>query len=277
MTNELAKISEFDIIVAEIEKTQQLCRSLMQTKHYQALGETGIFAILQKSKSIGMNPMEALNGGMYFVSGKVELTANSMNYLIRSHGHSITKDPKSDTTICILKGKRADNGDIWSSSFSIQDAQTAGIYRNQWLKYPEDMLFARALSRLARQLFPDVIKGCYVEGEISQAAPLQNWETVEIVEPPKQLAAPVVTISKDQADLLDDLIGEDAVYRKKLLAFLDKNHGIKSLSGIPALHFESVHEKALLNSEKNKQSNELSSKELAAVEEEVNFIVEDES
>jgi hypothetical protein len=29
------------------------------------------------------------------------------------------------------------------------------------------MLFARSISRLARQLFPDVIGNCYVEGEVS--------------------------------------------------------------------------------------------------------------
>lgn len=155
--------------LVELQETQKLCQLVMQTPHYKKIGVEGIYAIVQKAKSIGVDPLDALNGSFYFVQGKVELTSTMMNDLIRRRGHSITKDKKSDETICILHGKRKDNGDTWCESFSIEDAKQAGIYRNQWIKYPKDMLFARALSRLARQLFPDVIKGCYVQEEIAQA------------------------------------------------------------------------------------------------------------
>jgi len=166
--NEMTKKEE-NTTVALVQETRELCHILMQTPHYKKMGAEGIFAIVQKAKAIGVDPLDALNGGFYFVQGKVELTSTMMNDLIRRKGHSITKDKKSDDKICILHGKRADTGDTWCESFSIEDAKQAGIYRNQWLKYPKDMLFARALSRLARQLFPDVIKGCYVDGEILQA------------------------------------------------------------------------------------------------------------
>ena len=155
--------------VETLEQTQKLCQALMQSPHYQKMGKEGIFAIVQKSKAVGVDPLDALNGGMYYVQGKVEMTSTMMNDLIRRQGHSITKDKTSNAEICILHGKRKDNNDTWCENFSIEDAKQAGIYRNQWLKYPKDMLFARALSRLARQLFPDVIKGCYVEEEIKQA------------------------------------------------------------------------------------------------------------
>jgi hypothetical protein len=96
------------------------------------------------------------------------MSARMMNSRIREKKHSITKDRKSDDEICILHGKRADNGDTWTESFSIQDAQKAGLDKNLvWRNFARDMLFARALSRLARQLFPDVIGNVYVEGEIS--------------------------------------------------------------------------------------------------------------
>lgn len=164
-----------------LEETRKLCERLMQTPHYKKMGSEGIFAIVQKARAVGVNPLDALNGGMYFVRGKVEMTSTMMNDLIRRKKHSITKDKNSDDKICILHGKRIDNGDTWCESFSIEDAQKAGIYQNQWIKYPKDMMFARALSRLARQLFPDVIKGCYVEQEISQAleARIESPEKIE--------------------------------------------------------------------------------------------------
>src|ERR1044071_6899883 len=133
---------EFSRSLQEIEQTQNMCKQLMKTAHYHKIGEVGIFTIVQKARSIGLNPLDALNGAMYFVNGKVELSANTMNYLIRAKGHSIVRDDKSNQEICILKGRRADNGDTWTASFSIKEAKIAGIYKNTWEKYPEDMLFA---------------------------------------------------------------------------------------------------------------------------------------
>jgi hypothetical protein len=159
----------------QVDQTLSLVQKLMRTTHYAKLTETGIFAIVQKAKSIGMDVLDALNGGMYFVGGKVELSSQAMNALIRSKGHSIYKDNSSTPTCCVLVGKRADTQDTMSASFSIADADRAGLRTPVWSKYPEDMLFSRALSRLARQLFPDVIKGCYVQGEIQE-----DWMNKEV-------------------------------------------------------------------------------------------------
>lgn len=165
---QLAPNQPIKMMIDEIQETRVLVDSLLKTKHYQRLGPEGIFAIIQKAKAINVNPLDALNGGMYYVQGKVEMSAFMMNQLIRQAGHSISKDSKSDDTQCILHGKRADTEDTWTEIFSINDAKRAGIYREGtgWTKYPRNMLFARALSNLARMLFPDVIKGCYIEGEI---------------------------------------------------------------------------------------------------------------
>jgi hypothetical protein len=56
------------------------------------------------------------------------------------------------------------------ASFTIEDARAAGLAnRDVWKAYTEDMLFSRALSRLARRLFSDCIQNCYIEGEIRDA------------------------------------------------------------------------------------------------------------
>jgi hypothetical protein len=176
---------QFDLL-GDIEQTQNAVKKLLQTKHYQALGEAGIFAIIQKAKSLKISPVDALGGGLYFTNGKVGMSAEMMNTLIRSHGHSITKDTKSNDQICILHGKRADNGDTWTESFSIEDAKRAGIFKDAtpWGKYPRNMCFNRALSNLARQLFPDVIKGCYEIDELKSfaEAPAQNFSKMATVE-----------------------------------------------------------------------------------------------
>ena len=183
MSNELVvKEEKFDLL-ADIDQTQNAVKKLLQTKHYQQLGEAGIFAIIQKAKSLKIDPVDALGGGLYFLNGKTGMSAEMMNTLIRSNGHSIIKDSKSNDHICILHGKRADNGDTWTESFSIEDAKRAGIYKNVWEKYPRNMCFNRALSNLARQLFPDVIKGCYEIEELksfAEASPINYQRPAEV-------------------------------------------------------------------------------------------------
>ena len=106
-----------------------------------------------------------------------------MSLMIRQKGHKI-EQVKSDDEICVLKGIRSDTGQEMEVSFSVEDAKKAQLAgKDNWKKYPADMCFARALSRLARRLFSDVIGSSYVEGEIQEEEP----KTINIpVEQPKQ-------------------------------------------------------------------------------------------
>lgn len=166
----LVKTEEKQVdVFSELEQTQKICSALMRTPHYAKIGEVGIYALVNKAKSMGMNPLDALNGGMYFVQGKVEMSGQSMLALIRSKGHSVSMDPKSTNTHVKMYGKRADNGDSWNVEFSIEDAKRAGIYKNTWEKYPKTMCTWRCVSMLGRFLFSDILHGVYVQGEISES------------------------------------------------------------------------------------------------------------
>ena len=216
-------------LMEEFNQTKDLCLELLKTKHYQAMGEAGIFAIVQKANSLGINPMDALNGGMYFVSGKVELSSIMMAKLIRAKNHSITLDKNSNNDICILHGKRKDNGDTWKVSFCIDDAKRAGIYKQggPWSKYPDTMCYNRALSKLARQLFPDVIGNCYIEGEIRDAPPLYDnvedapVEEAKIVDVPLALD-PVKSLDPQEVEEIEELIGDDEERLKSVLYFIEE-------------------------------------------------------
>ena len=227
------------LIMEDLQNTQKMCEALLKTPHYSKLGAVGIFAITQKAKALKLNLHEALNGDLYPINGKVEMSSNMMIRLIRQAGHSVTKAKDSDDTICTLHGKRKDNGDTWCESFSITDAKRAGIYKNTWEKFPRNMLFARALSNLARQLFPDVVGGCYVEGEISQAAPFsaqvdEDLEEAEVIE----------TINKEQLVELEEVLAEDPDHAKNVTNALLKIHKITELSQVPVAVFEQICAKA---------------------------------
>lgn len=197
-----------DNILAKIETMQKCVKALLQTKHYQVMGEAGIFAILQKAESLGMPQMEALNGGLYVVNGKVGMSTEAMASMIRSKGHSVTKDPKSNNSICILNGRRADNGDTWSCSFSLEDAKRAGLMKNLFEKYPGIMIYNRCMSMLARQLFPDVIKGAgYTLDELKEIADSRGSHVPYTAAPILETAEVIIPrVSQEQADELMELL-----------------------------------------------------------------------
>lgn len=159
-----------------------MAETAVNSKMYKNVGEkAGIMMVMLAARELGISPMMSLNGGLNIIQGKVEISARMMNALIRKAGHSITIVESSDSG-CKLKGKRADTGDTAEVSYTIQEAQKAGLVKTGggWTKNPKDMCFARALSRLARQLFSDVIGIGYVEGEIKGA--LEASGSVPLVE-----------------------------------------------------------------------------------------------
>lgn len=130
-------------------------------------GEAGIMMTILAARELGIPPMLALNGGISNIQGKLEISARLMHGMMRRAGVKIIIKESTDAG-CMLTGVRADTGDTATVSYSVADAQKAGLIKagGGWIKNPKDMCFARAISRLARQIAPDIIGGCYIEGEI---------------------------------------------------------------------------------------------------------------
>ena len=229
----------------EVESTHKMCQALLKTPHYAKMGNEGIFAIISKARSLGMDSIEALNGGLYYVQGKVGMPAESMAALIRQRGHSITKDSKSSNEICILHGKRGDNGDTWTISFSMDDAKRAGLAKNMYDKYPGTMLYNRAMSFLARQLFPDVIRGAgYTFDELKEIASNQFPSCKE----EKNVEVIIEYITQEQADELREILnGCDPEYYSQVMSHLKKSvFNVDSIERIPQTLFERVKKAAIL-------------------------------
>lgn len=193
----------------ELMVYQTVAKQAVASKMYRGIGEeSGILMIMLAARELGISPMLALNGGINIIQGKVEIAARMMSAMIRRAGHSIVVVESSDTA-CVLKGKRADNGDTATVSYTVADAQKAGLIKagGGWAKNPKDMCFARAISRLGRQLFSDVIGIGYVEGEI-KAPPS---ETVTDATELQAADAEVVSIESLEQSLRD-IVDPDEVH-----------------------------------------------------------------
>jgi hypothetical protein len=265
MSKEIMIKSDFTMQLEEFDKIQDTCRKLMSTKHYANLGESGIHAIMARAKALGIHPFEALNGSFYVVQGRVGMSTEMMAALVRQRGHSIQKDSKSHAESIILHGKRADNGDTWTCSFSKDDAIAAGLWNGPtWKKYPTIMLYNRCMSMLFRQLFPDLSLGAgYVEDELHEIKKTGDYakslpeaeyhieQPLQIEEKPKEEKKRVL-IDEEQIKCLEIFIDGDEEYRKSIFARLSP-FGVNTLSDIPKNTYDKVLADAKANFERREE------------------------
>jgi hypothetical protein len=121
--------------------------------------------VMLSAADLGVSPMKALNGGFHVIKGKITMAGHLISDRIRSAGHSV-KVTEHTREKCVIIGVRKDNGDSYKSEFDMEDAKLAGLLASPtWKSYPKDMLYNRAIARLGRVLFSDVVGACYSEDE----------------------------------------------------------------------------------------------------------------
>jgi hypothetical protein len=203
----------------ESKMIEKWANYISKSPYYQKMGgEAAIISIWLTARELGLPVMGALNGLIYYVQGQVQISARGMNMLIRKSGHSIKKKIHTDE-ICHLIGERNDKfGDKAESVFTIQHARKAGLIKPNgvWDKYPARMLFNRALSNLAKDLFADCIGSVYVEGELDDD--IQVMEATTVSQP--KAIDPEVEMFKKAFDL-----NNPASEGSKFIVFLAKQTG----------------------------------------------------
>lgn len=126
-----------------------------------------ILACVQTGRALGLPDMAALRS-IHIVDGKATFSAELMVSLVRRAGHSITGTSAEGSAT--VSGRRGDNADEMTVTWTLAMAERAGLKGKQnWQRYPEAMLWARAVSQLCRMLFPDVFIGAtYTPEEIGE-------------------------------------------------------------------------------------------------------------
>lgn len=246
----------------EFQMFQTIARAAQTSGLYAGVGqESKIFMVLLAARELGISPMLALNGGIWNIQGKIEISARLMNGLIRRAGHSLTV-VRSDDQACTLLGKRSD-GDTFECTFTIEEAARAGLAsRDVWKKYTSDMLYNRCMSRLARRLFPDVIGTAYVEGEIRESiqpeklpespcedvTPVQEMRAIpkpepevkpEAPQPPVSAPVPGARVTPEQIKELETLYAKtDKDFKDNFCLYMLEKWYANTLHEIPADKFD---------------------------------------
>jgi RecT family len=242
----------------EMKTIELMAKHAIDSKHLEKIGGfPGAVAIALYARELGVPIMSALYGGIRPVLGKVEISPQMMNALIRKAGHNLQTKCHTNETCCIW-GKRKDTAEEMLSTFSIQDAKIAGIYKSggAWEKYPKNMIYKSAISNLAKWLFPDVIGMSYVEGEIEkpedeiQQSIIEGiTESVDIVSNKSIEIEHVEKIPIADAFMIDDLIGTDEEYRQRILS----HYKAEKFSDVPMGALKTILEKIELHNQKKEK------------------------
>lgn len=129
-------------------------------------------AAILTGRELGIPPMTSL-ANIHVIGGKPGLSALVMRALILSQGHE-WQDVEVTDTRAKVRGRRKGETEWTEASFTADQARTAKIMLGG---YPQDKLYARATSRLARRKFADVIAGMpysaeeLEDGEVAEEAP----------------------------------------------------------------------------------------------------------
>lgn len=204
----------------EMMAYQTYAKTAVDSQMYRGVGkEAGVMMIMLAAREYGIGPAQALNGGLNIIEGKVELSARIMGAMIRRAGHTIKILEDSDTK-CTIYGRRGDTGEEYTVTYTIEQAQRAGLIKDKggWRKVPDDMLFARAQSKLARRLYSDVIGIGYVQGEITLESPPQSHQMS--IDMPVEIEPEVVNVNEEdlQEELLQSLDKPEDQFR--MIAFI---------------------------------------------------------
>jgi hypothetical protein len=115
-----------------------------------------VFITVMHGLDLGLRPMQALNL-VYVVKGRPSLSAEGMRSLILDAGHEL--EVEADDKKATVRAKRKGTDRWVEATFTIEQAKKAKLGGANWDSYPEDMLVARATTRLAKRYFGDVTNG----------------------------------------------------------------------------------------------------------------------
>ena len=158
-----------------------------------------MLACVLMGREVGLGPLQSLQM-IDNIDGRPSMSAELLNAMIRAQGHSIQIVEMSSEGVT-LRGKRCDNGDEATFTFGPAEAARAGLSsKTNYTRYPESMFLARALSMLARFLFPDVVAAfhAYIPEEVG-GEPTPS----EIASTTSSIIAQDATIDFDEFDDVD--------------------------------------------------------------------------
>jgi hypothetical protein len=133
------------------------------------------------ARELGLAPLSSFPDLM-IIGGNVGMTSKLMLALVKKAGHR-TKVITMTDQLAEIEGFRKYD-DVWESegvfTFTMEDAEVANLaVKDTYVMYPADMLMNKAVARLVRFAFPDVLRG-YVPDEMEEITGVQFDNSIHL-------------------------------------------------------------------------------------------------
>lgn len=203
-----------------------------------------IVAIVLAGAELGIPPMASIRS-IHLIDGKPVLSADAMAGLClrnRDVCEYLTLVVSTDAK-ATYRAKRKGAPEPVEISFTIEQAKIAGLVgKGNWAKYPAAMLRARAMSAIARAVFPDLVGNLYDPDELEPApaekhidstaaeapamvealkASLKTKRRATIVDVPEAKPSPPAGLNADEAVTGEPTLEWPPAYAGKTLAQLN--------------------------------------------------------
>ncbi len=142
------------------------------------------FAIIATGRELGLTAMQSLRS-IHVIKGKTILSADLVAALVKSRRDvcAYFMLVESTTERATYRTQRVGEPEPTTLTFTFEDAKRAQVTGNpNWTKFPAAMLRARAITALARAVYPDLAMGIYDDDEVA-AQPATSQPVYEVVKP----------------------------------------------------------------------------------------------
>ena len=159
MTDSQLAVTDSDIKVLE---------NLMPTMPDHITTLPDAVATMIVARELGLAPLSSFPDLMV-INGAVGMTSKLMLALVLKAGHKTKVIQMTDTVAQIQAWRRYDGEweDCGVFEFTQEQAETANLWvKDTYELYPADMLMNKAIARMVRFAFPDVLRG-YVPDEMT--------------------------------------------------------------------------------------------------------------
>ena len=155
MNNELMVINDFDT-------TQRISQVLYKSNYFTDVkSEAQAIVKVMAGQELGLPPFASM-AGIHIIQGKPVLGSNVIATLVKNDPRYDYKIGRCDNATCHIEWYEGGLA-VGSVVFTMEEAKAAGLaHKDNWKKYPSDMLFARAISRGARRFAPGIFGGAPV-------------------------------------------------------------------------------------------------------------------
>jgi len=160
-----------------------LAKMAAESRFFGAENQGQALMIAMAGRDLGFSYTQALRA-FHNIKGKMSLSADGMVAACLQHPNICEYFHPVEMTDarCTWETKRVGMAEPIRYSFSMEDAQRAGIANDMYRKHPRRMLSARAKSYLARDVYPELLMGLVEDDEAREiAAPRAESRPVSVV------------------------------------------------------------------------------------------------